>query len=221
MNREIVKEIKVNIADSNICTNDELNKIIVVKVDKGLFDRQNRITNELIELGYNELYVYLLSTLREAVKYIKKVDLKKPFKQNIMGRFFEIDLEMDYLSPTTWLYTRLLHMVQILPFFDALFNKINEVEKEFKDMISNNNFSNTTVFNKTSLLAQMEGLKQMKLSLITLYNCYSYVLKNPEIKEFFTKWLKHKKKSLCRIDNRYNQEMTEYNELMISKINKL
>ena len=222
MNREMVKEIRFNIDENNICTNDELNKSIIVQVDKGLLGDEKKITNELIEIGYNDLYMYLLSTLKDTIKYIKKVNLDKPFKQNMMGRFWGIELDADYVSPTVWLYTCLLSMVQILPFFDALFDKINEVEKEFSCMISDSDFEGITVFNKTSLLAQMEGLKQMKLSLISLYNCYRFVLKNPQIKEFFIKWLEYKKRLLCKIDyEKYNQEVTEYNELMISKINNL
>ena len=222
MNRGMVKEIKFNIDESNICTNDELNKSIIVQVDKGLLGKEKKITNELIEIGYNDLYKYLSSTLKETVKYIKKVNLNKPFKQSMSGKYYRIPLDMDFVSSTTWLYTCLLSMVQILPFFDVLFDKINAVENEFSYMISNRNFDGITAFNKTTLLAQMEGLKQMKLSLITLYNCYSFVLKNPQIKEFFIKWLEYKKELLCKINyEKYNQEATEYNELMISKINKL
>lgn len=61
----------------------------------------------------------------------------------------------------------------------------------------------------------------MKLSLVTLYDCYGLVLKNPQIKSYFTRWLNHKKRAMCRIDPNCKQEMTEYNESMLSKINKL
>ena len=218
MNREMVKEIKYNIDECNICNSDELNKSIIVQVDKGLLDKDKRITGELIDIGYSDLYKHLLTTLNESVKYIKRVNFKKPFKQNIMGKFIGIALDADYLSSTTWLYTSLLDMVQILPFFDILFKKLDDVEREFKDMISYDVLSGVTAFNKASLVSQMEGLKQMKFSLLTLYECYANVLKNPQVKEFFFIFLEYKKSLLCK---RYQEEATELNDSLLSKINKL
>lgn len=222
MNNEMVKKIEDNIDKSTTCLNDDLNRRITVQVDRGLLEREKKITNELIRIGYNDLFIQLEETLKEAVKYIKKVNLNKPFKKNIIGKILGIELDADYLASTTCLYECLLNMIQILTFFDVLFKQIDEVERDYSNMISNTNFDDITVFNKATLLAQIQGLKQMKLSLLTLYNCYSFVLKNPQIKNFFIKWLEYKKRILCKIDSgRHNQEVEEYNELMISKLNNL
>lgn len=221
MNNSIIKEAKDNYDNSKQYANDELSKKIMVKVDKGLLSEQKRISHELIEIGYNDLYIILESTLKETIKYIKRVNLKRPFKQNALSKFLGFSLEADYLSSSTWLYTNLLSMVQILPFFEALFNKLDEIEKDFRNMISTNSLSDTTVYNKTALLAQMEGLKQLKLSLLSLYNCYSCILKNAEIKEFFTRWIEYKKIQLCKINRNHYQEMLDFNELLVDRINRL
>ena len=222
MNKKIINDINLNIDDHRICTNYELEKKIIVKVDKGLLEKEKKITNELIEIGYSDLYMCLNSTLKTTVKYIKKVDLNKPFKQDLIAKCMGIPLDLDYLSSTKLLYNSLLSMVQILPFFDALFDKLNEVEKEFNYMISDNNFDDITISGKTTLLVQIDGLKQIKLSFLILYNCYALVLKNPQIKEFFDKWLLYYKKLLSVITSgKSNKEVLEYNELLMSRINKL
>ena len=53
MNKNIAEKIKF-VDEKNIIVNEELNKIITVKVNAGLVSNQNKISDELIELGYND-----------------------------------------------------------------------------------------------------------------------------------------------------------------------
>lgn len=213
----MIKEIKTNMDGSSI-SNSDFSKSIIVKVDKGLLEKQARITNELIEIGYDEIYIRLEKKVKDTLKYLKKVNLDKPFKQNIAGKFFGVAIDADLLSSTTLLFENLRQMVYLTPLFKDLFDELYRIEHEYQDLINKNDFGNTTAFNKTSLLANMEGLKQIILSLITLYNCYRLVLKNPKIKAFFTKWLEYKKRVLSR---KYQGSAEEYNSTMLSRIEKL
>lgn len=192
MNGKMVKEIKTNIEGVKIVADDELDKQITVQIDRGLLAKQNMIANELITIGCSSFIKLAYDTLLEAVKYIKKVNFDKPNQQSIMSRFFGTPLDADYTSPSTWLYVQLFNMMCIQNSFGMLFDKINQLEKEFNDMIQNNNLSNTNLSNKVVLLSELEGLKQMKLSLLTLFNCYKIVLCNPQVYNFCYYWKVYK-----------------------------
>ena len=216
MNKDIVEKIKF-VDENKIIVNEELNKIITVKVDASLVNNQNKISDELIELGYNDVYKSLTKLLKITVRCLKMIDLNKPFKQNIISKIFEIPLDVDFFSLTTILYTKLTDMVRFINLFDELFKKINEIEKKLSDNIAENNFNNNTTFNNTLALVQIKGLKQMKLSLLNLYECYRLILKNPQIKDFYTKWLDYQDE----IRRELNLEISNYKELMLSKIHEL
>lgn len=121
-----------------------------------------------------------------------------------MGRFFDIELDADFSSSTTWLYV-LLRNMYIIDFrlFASLLEQIDNIYKEYNQMISNVSFDNLTIYNKTSLLALIEGLKYMKLSLGKLYECYKMLLLNPQVKEFYIKWLGYKQRLASEIDYKY------------------
>lgn len=204
MNGKMVKEIKTNIEDVKIVVDDELDKQITVQIDRGLLEKQNMIANELITIGCSSFIKLAYDTLLEAVKYIKKVNFDKPNQQSIMSKLFGVPLDADYTSPSTWLYVQLFDMMCINKLFGSLLDKINVVEKEFNDMIQNNNLSNTNLSNKVVLLSQLEGLRQMKLSLLTLYNCYQLVLCNPQVYNFCYYWKVYKENVYKRLNQRYN-----------------
>ena len=214
MNKDIVKDIKF-IDAKNLIVNEELNKCVTVKVDARLVNRQNRICDELIELGYSDIYKILTILLKRTLICLKIVNLNKPLKQNIFSKIFEIPLNVDFLSASTILYSKLTDMIRFISSFELLFEKINEVENKLNDIISDQELNNT-LSNKTSRLMQIEGLKQMKISLLTVYNCYLLILKNPQIKEFYIERLEYEQNILEELNVSSN-----YKELMISKINEL
>lgn len=94
MNKEIIKVLNYDIETSSIRVSDDINKSIVFKVDKNLINCsikpmdlihsnfQNHlkiISEEMIEIGFNDAYSILSERLKETLKYIKKVNFKKTF----------------------------------------------------------------------------------------------------------------------------------------------
>ena len=163
----------------------------------------------------------MTETILDTAKYLKKTNLSNPFKQNIFSRFYEFPLDADYLSPPVMLYECLTDMIHDLDLFQILFDRLDEVEKEYKEMLEKSSFKNTTVFNQSALIAQMEGLKQMRLSLLALYECHRVVLKNPKVREFYKTWLEHKKQVEKNGDLEHDHHIDERHERLMDTINKM
>lgn len=223
MNKEIVREINANVNNiGGIVVNNELNTIIKAKVNKDLLEKQDVIANRIIELGYNGMYDDLVSNPKKVVKYLKKVNLNRPFEKGFLDVLFGTSIDAS-CSSSTELFYYLNSMVQVIDWFNILFEKIDEIEKEFSDMINNDSFEEVTTINKTIVVSQMKGLKQIKLSLLDVYQCYRIILKNPQIKSFYLAWLRYKDGEIRRIDFIYDFKNSgpSWTDLMVSKINKL
>ena len=192
MNGKLAKEIKYDLDNTQLYNNDDLNKSITVKVDRSIIEKRDEITDELIEIGLNDLISMAVDNLKDVSKYIKKVNFKKPNKKSFMAKLYGIPLDVD-LNPATQLYTSLRFVPAYHVILKNTLARVNEIEEECELMIRTGNYDGINVFNKTTLLANMEGLKQIKLSLIKLEDGYKLLAGNPTISRFLHYWSEYKK----------------------------
>ena len=224
MNGEVAKSIEKSTNDCVTSVNDELDKIITVSIDRGMLNNQNKITNELTEIGCSVFYRESLAAIKNVSKYIRKVDLNEPFKQNLLNRFIGVDMAVDYVSNTHYLYSLLERLEFFYSHFDFLLERINNVENEFKNIVANNDLNNASLSSKVISLTQLKSIKELKLSMLTLDNCFKMILNNPKIIVFCYYWKKYKENNYhfpkeC-IVNDIGYTLFEYEEkLMIDGIN--
>jgi len=223
MNNNLSKEIKYNLDTNKLYNDDNLNKSIIVEVDRSFIDKQNNISNGIIEIGLNDFYIIALERLRNISNYLKRVKLDKPNKQNIMGRILELPLEVDLLSSTTALYEELKWVPFTHMYIKKLIEKTEELQEEYQGMINENIFNNVNAINKVTLLAQLEGLKNIRLSLLQLDNSYNLVSSYPDIRRYMFYWTNYKKDGhfpqKCIFNDEAYKFIDDLDELNIGKTN--
>ena len=213
MRSELSKEIKSSL-DSNKSLNDDFDKSIIAEVDKSFVFNQNKITEGIIKIGLSEFYKTSVQKLQKISKLLKKVDLSRPNKQNLMGKFMGIRLDADLLSSTTALYEELKYVPIIQATIDKLLERVDKLEEEFMDMVDNHDITNINAINKTNILAQMEGLKSIKLDLLELEHSYNLIATYPDIKKFMYYWTKYKRDGHFPINCVFNDQVYKFEDSM-------
>ena len=213
MNGKIAKEIKYDVDTKRLSNNDELNKSIVIQVNSDVIARNNQISDKLINMTVMDYIKYAVDVLKDISKFVKRVNLNAPNKKTFSGRLFDIPLYAD-TNPATLLGTYLRFVPAYYSYTQDALDKVNEIEKEYQDMINNYSFNNLTVYNKTSLLATFEGLKQYKLSLLKILECFEFILNNPYINRFSFYWNKYRKTKHFPKKCLVNDEAYKFTEYM-------
>jgi hypothetical protein len=223
MNGKLAKEIKYDLDNTQLYNNDDLNKSITVKVDRSIIEKRDEITDELIEIGLNDLISMAVDNLKDVSKYIKKVNFKKSNKKSFMAKLYGIPLDVD-LNPATQLYTSLRFVPAYHSILKNTLNRVDKIEEEYELMIKTGNFDGVNVFNKTTLLANLEGLKQIKLSLIKLEDGYRLLASNPTISRFLHYWSEYKNNGyrfpkVCMVNDEAFKFVDYYEELKVDGVN--
>lgn len=217
MNGQIAKEIKYDLDTVGLYNNDELNKSIIVEVDSGILNHSKNITNELISISVSSFLEWAVENLKDICKYIKKVNFDKPDKRSILGKLTDTPLDMDY-SGASYLYDSLKFVPMLYRSVKKSLLRVNEVEKEYQDLIDNYDLNELNSINKTSLLANLEGLKQLKQGLLRLEESYGLLNSNPKINRFLYYWTRYKNENVFPIKCIVNDEiykLADYNDLLM------
>ena len=218
MNNGVLKAVKKeekNLKKYNVLSeNVELPK---VKVNKKALALQESISDELIEIGGNEFYCVAINQLKTVIRLLKKVDLNNPNKQNLLSRFFEIDLAADYVSYTHDLYNQLETLSYMSPSIEQLVKDIDLYIQEASDKIKGLDGEINSI-NKSIFISQIKTMENYKMNFIILRNSYQLLMNNPEIQKYMFYWRKFRNKYRFPRKNRFNDNaylLEEYEDRLV------
>ena len=212
MNGDLSKEIKTNLDNTTLYNDDKLLKKLTVDVDMSVVKMENRIANGIIKVSLSEFYSIALERLQSVTKLLRVVDLSKPKKQSIMGKIFDIPLDADLSSKTTALYDEMRFVSVYHGYIKTLLKRANDIQDEMNDMIVSGAVNRSSTINITALLAQLEGLKKIKKSLLQLDECFEMITTNPRVRRFMYYWRNYKENGYFPVQTTFNDEAYKFDD---------
>ena len=164
----------------------ELDQKMTISVDASIFNPNAELTNELIDIGFDKFYEDAYDFFKELYKLTKKTNFDKPAEKSLADKIMGIHLIMSG-NPRLRLYT-LLKAENIKEKLQELIRRLEEIETKYSEMIQSGRINKLNAFNATALLAEIEGLKKFKMSVIELENSYEFVIKNHNYRQFYFYW---------------------------------